>query len=815
MKKLFLFFGILILTIAVVVGFVMLKPDGNNDNTDDITSDTSSTEEVEENLPTATYFYPEYPEYTENGELILPRDYDYEVYVNDGESETQIPVYNTARNITTFVTNTDGSPDNERRFCEFSFRGTVTVKVKVKGRMLNYAVLPSSEFSPSDSSYDETTGVISITLTQPKNFLVRLNDDDKTTLCIFAEKLWTEAEVPKGNNVVVFQAGYHDMVSNSEGAYINPGEQEWYLMPGAIVNARVRINAYAKNVVIGGRGSFVDPRTDRNNKSLTNIFFAEYDENVTLKGVKFLDAHCFNLCFTSTTGITVDDVKIISSEISTDGITFWGQCSGVVKNTFLYVNDNAFVVSGNEIGGLKIQDCVVGNGHAILYPQGTITDLTLENIDIFRMADLFAAREEMVSKNPVWNILMKNIRAQDCLSAYNIVLMQKQGISEKKVTFQNVSLPEFCNYVYDADNMSSNITFVFKDVFLGDKRINSASRLNINPNAMDYNFEFEKTGTTLDSFGGGKFPFARQTAFHVPDPVIIVGHSNTLPYYKITVDKKDDKTVYIPVAYVLEKAGYTVKVEDNGAKVTATDDESIITLTETSASNKKFSKKPEMSGTIMMVPTSLMYEVYGLKCNVDSSGNVLVQANEYKNLLKDPGFEKISHTGNMLLYEKTRHYAKSFDWLDFYHAYLYRETTNVRSGESSIKIGTRKEERGVAQNIGDIIRTYGPGKYVLKAYIKLGENATENTIARFGLGITHWSATPEGSKMTGYTYEQLSKEEWTLVESTVIFDEEMVANADKYEILITGRDTSVAGTDDGYCFYVDDASLEFFPYEKE
>ena len=53
-KKLFLFFGILILTVAVVVGFIMLKPDGNNDNTDDITSDTSSTEEVEENLPTAT-----------------------------------------------------------------------------------------------------------------------------------------------------------------------------------------------------------------------------------------------------------------------------------------------------------------------------------------------------------------------------------------------------------------------------------------------------------------------------------------------------------------------------------------------------------------------------------------------------------------------------------------------------------------------------------------------------------------------------------------------------------------------------------------
>ena len=46
-KKLFLFFGIL--TVAVVVVFIILKPDGNNDNTDDITSDTSSTEEVGQN----------------------------------------------------------------------------------------------------------------------------------------------------------------------------------------------------------------------------------------------------------------------------------------------------------------------------------------------------------------------------------------------------------------------------------------------------------------------------------------------------------------------------------------------------------------------------------------------------------------------------------------------------------------------------------------------------------------------------------------------------------------------------------------------
>ena len=781
-------------------------------------SETPSNPE-DENVTAQTYFYPEYPEYTENGDLILPRDYDYEVYVNDGAKDTQIPVYNASRNKSTFVANADGSAEEHRRFSEFSFDGEVTVKIKVKGKMTNYVVMPVNSVPASDTSYDASTGIISVTLRNPQNIVVRLNDDDKTNISIFAEELWSETEIPTGSNVRVFEPGYHDMVSNGRGVYTSAGNETWYLKPGAIINARFRIASKASNVTISGRGSFIDPRTDRNNHDLNNFFFSERNTNVTLEDVKFLDAHCFNLCFTTTTNLTIDGLKILSSEISTDGITFWGDCVGTIKNVFMYINDNAFVVGGSGAGSLDISDCIVGNGHAIFYIQGAQTSLTADGIDIFKMADLFVARENMLSTNPTWSgVTIKNVRAEEVLvksgMTANIIYMQHQGTGAKSVTLQNISLPANFKNVSDLDNDSSNFTFTFKDVFVNRSRITSKSGLSINSNASDYTFSFQNQNVALSTFAPTSFSSSKKTASHTADPAIIVGQGFITPYYKITKEIAQDSTVYVPVAYILKNAGYEVKVENNGAKVTATDDKTTVVLTETSASNTTLTDKPKLVDGILMVPTSLMYEVYGLRVGLDANGNVLVSENITDNLIKDGGFENISQTGKMLQLDTTRKYAKSFDWLDFNFGHLYRETTNVLSGNYAMKVGTRADQRGVAQNIGEIIKTHGTGTYTFSAYVKLGPNATSNTIIKSGMTVVGYNPNATGSAMTGYTYDQLSTTSWTKLTRTVTFTEEMVANADKYLFAIVGRDTTVPKTDDaqdGFYFYVDDVSLTVVP----
>ena len=769
-----------------------------------------------------TYIYPEYPEYSETGDVLLPRDYDYEVYVNDGTRDVQIPVYNASRNKSTFEKYSDGTPDQFRRFCEFSFEGEVTIKIKVKGAMSNFAVLPANSLSASNTSYDSSTGIISIKITEPKNLIIRLNDDDKTNLSIFAERLWTEDEIPTGSNVRVLEAGYHDMVANGNGAYVSNGNEEWYLMPGALVGTRFKVEYGKSNVTISGRGSFLDPRTDRNNHDLTNFFFANNCTNVVLKDVKFLDAHCFNICFT-TTELEIDGIKILSSEISTDGITFWGDCVGTVRNVFLYVNDNAFVVGGSGKGSLDIYDTIVGNYHAIIYLQGTQTHLVFDGMDVFRMQNLLAARQDMRSTNPTWSgVLIKNVRTEEVLATTDIVFTQYQGSGTKAITFENLALNHNGKNIQswdDSSSTSTNFEFTFKNVFVNGTKVTSTSGLtfeNVTVGKGNYNCTFSNSSSvTVDSiYNVNRFSKVKKTASHTAEPTFIVGESFKTPYYKFLSKTESNGLVYVPVAYVLERSGYATKVLNDGKTVSATRNEITITLNETSASNTTLSELPKMIDGVLCAPLSLFNEVYGIKVGLDASKNVLVAAGLSGNLLKDGGFEDIAHTGNMLKYDTTRHYATSPYWLDFYFGHIYRETTNVRSGESAMRIGTRADQRGVAQNVGEIFKTYGAGTYTFTAYVKLGANATSNAIIKSGLSLVGYDPNASGSAMTAYTYDQLSTTSWTKLTRTVTVTDEMVAKADTYLFCVVGRDTSVPKTDDaqdGFYYYVDDASVTFTP----
>jgi hypothetical protein len=80
--------------------------------------------------------YPTHPEQ-------LPRNYDYEVTVTQGDKTITLPVYNASR-LKNAYHNTKNT-DSYRRFCEFSFEGEVTVQVRPRITTDYYSVLPSSK----------------------------------------------------------------------------------------------------------------------------------------------------------------------------------------------------------------------------------------------------------------------------------------------------------------------------------------------------------------------------------------------------------------------------------------------------------------------------------------------------------------------------------------------------------------------------------------------------------------------------------------------------------------------------------------------
>ncbi len=821
--------------------------------------------DVDDSTTTAkTCFYPEYPEYDKNGNLILPRDYDYEVYVNDGVNETQIPVYNASRNKNTFVT-VNGKSDSYRRFSEFSFSGKVTVKIKVKGQMSSYAVLPSSK--GLNSTYDAQTGTISVTLTEPQNFLIRLNDDQNTVLSIFAEDFWDSTEVPangSATNVIVFGEGVNNIEKgtlntnyriSADGEFSVTSNTKVYLKPGAIVTYRFSIiasmnNTYKhsaeSNITIDGRGAFIDPRSDRDNDGVC-MFYCSNDNNVTIKNVKFLDAHCFNIHMSLTQNVNIDNIKILSSEISSDGISFLSTTTdtnkntGTVTNSFIYCSDNAFVASSAE--GIDITNCVVGTGYGIVFPQGPIRDLLVDNIDVFRMGDLFRARVDRNSYKDTWNITVSNIRAEDALKATAFIRLRDQGHSEKNVILKNISLPagsysESSKYVANERAVAnvattSNAYFTLIDVFIGGKKVEAFT---IEGNAYNnnmplyygtyvpgnFNFTFSNTTATLAGVGGGTYSVAVKAKTHTANPTVLAGEGLTVAYYKVDILERDGLT-YIPVAHVLKNLGYTVTTSADGKTVTAIDSNTTVTLTETDASNTTLSEKPIMIDDVMMVPTTLMEEVFGLKCGVSDNG-VAIQENGYDNLLKDGGFENLSLTIPNSTFSNTNNYAKSFDWTCFYHAKTYEETINVRTDNSAMKVVHQTDDKayydGVSQHIGDIIKTYGKGTYTFSAHVKL---AAASTVGQIGIGLAQSNAYAEDGVWSGYKLpiqnfnkisavdqSTLSASEWTEVTCEVVVNDNVMQYADVALFFIGFKGEKQKNA----AFYVDDASITFTPTEE-
>ena len=647
--------------------------------------------------------YPTYPKE-------LPRDYDYEVRVSNGVETIKLPVYNASRHKNSYHSVTD--TDAYRRFCEFGFEGKVTVSVTVKGEMKNYVILPTSK--GIKSTYKN--GVITFTLDKPQNIAIRLNNDQNTILSIFAEELETDYPQEGDPRVVYFKAGLNNISKYCDvGFYLTPnGEFEIplgykvYLEPGALVTARLKSDSGNMMVKIYGRGSFIDSRLDRvDNMSMANMLYMSTNTDVTIKDVKFLDAHCFNLCFSRVNGLTIKNVKILSSEISTDGITLWGvesygpglNCKVLIEDCYIYNNDNSFVIT--SANGVTIKNCTLGTRHAVMFPQGTVNDLTMDNVDVFEMGDFFRAQVNMAAEgqiDPTWNISMSNIRAEDAMSMGAFINLNKQGDGKKNITFENVSLP-LPSKVGLASTTTTNSTFKCNNVFINSLPLDSTSMLTGDPTNINLIFSknFDKTLA-----GCGTFSKSVVKEKHTADPVIKVGNY-TVPY-----DQKGALEIsgYVPAEKLLEAIRYTDSV---GSYVKSFDG-------------------------VRMLPYSFFRDVLGMTVKTDKNSVMLTPNMKLKNILKDGGFENIS--GKIFNGE----FCNTRDWTCFNFGELYKETKIVRSGKYSLRVAYQPGTgaHGVAQYIGDVIRQYGSGTYTFEIYARVRGTSNVSGQIQFGLVESSW-----------------------------------------------------------------------------
>lgn len=396
--------------------------------------------------------YPEYP-------AAITRDTEYAVQVEQEGVRRPLVVYNHCEK-SILAGRTHGG-DVNRRFCEFAFSGApVRVDIRVSRDVSSYKVFPARH--RLKSAFRD--GVVSVWLDRPVYFGIQLNDSDKTILSVFADAPEKADEIPqKGAPGVLYVEGWVD-APGADGFLETPKDlKEIYLAPGAVLNARLKI--VAKGLWMHGRGMVLDPlsdifRYDQTQNTARGVIRVAAPD-VTLDGFKVIDARTFNL-MSWAPNTTFRNVKLLASMMCSDGFTN-GHRGFRAENCWLYVGDNALVVSG--VTGAVYRDIAIGTSCAAIFPQGDNAAVTMENIDVFRADDglINNWHNETLRRNNKWSemnagkahkekdpqdlrhlaheFFFRNLSAVDCTLFSHFFSGHNMGTLPKTFAFDGCSVP--------------------------------------------------------------------------------------------------------------------------------------------------------------------------------------------------------------------------------------------------------------------------------------------------------------------------------------------------------------------------------------
>ncbi len=432
-----------------------------------------------------------YPEYDER----IVRDYSYSVSVTKGNRTVDLTSYNHTDSVMTSNRTVNG--DMYRRFCEFAFSGSqVRVDVTVHSDFESYTVMPSArEFTTTRNG-----NVISVYLDEPEYFLIKLDNKDDSILAVFADE--PETDVPdKDDPNVIYVDGWYDP-TDAEGnkthhLTLDKAGTILYLAPGSVLNARVKVTA--ASVTIKGRGMILDPYSDvySTNKSDTDDPAKRYilevkADNCVIDGIKMIDARDYNLCANASC-LTATNVKILASEMCTDGISQWSGDNNVYRHFFIYVGDNALVISGGQNN--VFEDITIGSICCAVFPQSAVGTCTVDDIYIFR-ADEGVMRNcyNYNSLQRTFSMTLNNVNAVDCHHFPFIFYGWNMGSAAKHITFNNLAVPVATGRValgegdggtIRVENVSgyldtTNYTLTFNGLSIGGQAITDASQIPVN-----------------------------------------------------------------------------------------------------------------------------------------------------------------------------------------------------------------------------------------------------------------------------------------------------------------------------------------------
>ena len=435
-----------------------------------------------------------YPEFDER----IERDYLYHVSVTQGARTETLPVYNHTEDSRVNRNPIDGRRADEfRRFSTFAFAGEgVRVDIRVGRDFHDYAVMPARK----RFRHSFKDGVISVYLDRPDYFVIRLDGGDHTNLAVFADA--PETELPReGEKTIVV-----DRWQEVEGGVLTLTEPHTtvYIPAGAVLNARIQVLADDCRII--GRGAIVDPVGDIYRYSAAEldtggVILIKSVNRTLVDGVHLLDAKAFNLEVIGTweeiwaTDNLVRNVKILSTQMSSDGITFcYYAKNSRAEHCFVYCGDNALVYEEYA----HYRDITVGTTCNALYPQTDVRNSSLENIYVFRADENIINCEMNGSDNQtlIDNSTVTNLYASDVTYTHSFLTIEnvKNAVpANGGFTLKNVYLP-------DIDGIR---TVFYQNLATGNYRVNL---VNVSVDGVPVSSIAPTRNTYAGNYAGYVFP---------------------------------------------------------------------------------------------------------------------------------------------------------------------------------------------------------------------------------------------------------------------------------------------------------------------
>ncbi len=499
----------------------------------------------------------DYPDYDER----IERDYMYDVSVYQGDKSIDLTCYNHCDAVVTSSRTVNG--DMYRRFCEFAFWGSeVRVDITVYSDFESYTVMPSAKEFRSERNGN----VISVYLDEPDYFLLKLDASDDSILSVFADA--PEINVPdKDDEDVIYIDGWYEPEGGATQLVVYKSNSTVYLAPGSVLNARLQL--VGDNITVKGRGMILDPYSDIYATNKTTYDSYRYLVHVTgsfctIEDIKMVDARDFNL-WVECEGLEVTNLKILASEMCTDGITITSKSGsgGSFKHCFLYVADNALVLSASKETSV-FDDITIGTICCGIFPQNNAGSYEISNVYIFR-ADEGVMRNcyNWQSQQRSFSLTLNNVSAVDCDHFPFIFYGYNMGTLPKSITFNNLSVPvatgsnnlgQGNGNTIRIENVAgkidtNNYALTFNGLSIGGKAVTDASQLKT----------YMTDGNTVNVTGNGSsfgpaLPATNKVSVK-PEGKIFIGERQLFAKDR-AVNK--DNTWYVPAADVCEAVGKAV-----------------------------------------------------------------------------------------------------------------------------------------------------------------------------------------------------------------------------------------------------------------